>query len=447
MKISSALLLAAAATLVTGYAVSRLGEEPDPVSAVALCPGCNVVLVSLDTLRADHLGAYGYDKPTSPHIDALAAESVIFESAISQSAWTRPAHISMLTGLYPSEHGVVTIAHQQVFPHEAKSIAEVFSENGYATAAFTGGGNMSEEFGFARGFEVYSSKGKRIWDNIEDIREWLGREDGKFFLLVHGFEPHRPYKSDSVDRRALGLPEEKPRGWSKACKQGVRPDDMEPYVAEYDAAIRKGDRAVGELMSALSDAGVLDQTVVLFTSDHGEAFFEHGRCFHIDTLYREIVHVPYLVRVPGLPPRRVRGVVAASVSVARTLLDIVGLSDDAVAGPSLAADLQSETAGEGFVVSETATRSSLRKVGRIRSITTERDKLIEWPDLGRSAYFDLLQDPGEQVPTSSMWREWLLRRRLAAWEAERRETLESARLHRVPKHLKRKLRAMGYVGG
>ena len=160
----------------------------------APCAGCNVVLISLDTLRADHVGAYGYPRPTTPNIDALAAQSVVFEQAVSQSAWTRPAHASMLTGLYPAEHGIVSIARGLALAPTQPTLATTLAEHGYATAAFTGGGNMSAHFGFDNGFATYRSPGRRLSDALPEIGRWLdAHRDGPFFLFVHAFDPHRPY--------------------------------------------------------------------------------------------------------------------------------------------------------------------------------------------------------------------------------------------------------------
>ena len=125
----------------------------------AVCQGCNVVLVSMDTLRADHTGAYGYGLPTTPQLDLFAQEAVLFEDAVSQSAWTRPAHTSMFTGLYPAEHGVISMGGNAKVPGDLPTLAERMREGGYATAAFTGGANMSARFGFDRGFDLYKSPG------------------------------------------------------------------------------------------------------------------------------------------------------------------------------------------------------------------------------------------------------------------------------------------------
>ncbi|MFQ5479025.1 MAG: sulfatase [Candidatus Binatia bacterium] len=422
-----------------------LSKEPAPVPA--LCPGCNLVVISMDTLRADHVGAYGYDRPTTPNIDAFARQAAVFDSAISQSAWTRPAHISMFTGLYPAEHGVVSMADRLRFPSEPPTLASVLSARGYRSGAFTGGVNMSARFGFDRGFSVYESHGKRMLDNVEEALRWIDAGgDQPFFLFIHGFEPHRPYKSDPIDRQALGLAKNRPRGWVRRCLEGEVPEDASPWISEYDAAVHKGDRAVGRLLEGLRARGLDGETVVVFTSDHGEEFFEHGHCYHIYTLYQEILRVPLILRVPTLPPGRITGVVPASVSLAPTVLEVLGIGDHGMAGPSLVSALENGEAGFDYVVSETASKGvSGRRSGWVRSITGDRDKLIDWIERGVVEYFDLLQDPQERSALTDARRAEALARRLEAWGRAHPLIVEQRPVEKLPARLQKQLESLGYV--
>jgi arylsulfatase A-like enzyme len=422
-------------------------HEPTSVPAPAACPGCNVVVISMDTLRADHVGAYGYTRPTTPNVDRLAEDSLVFERAISQSAWTRPAHISMFTGLYPAEHGVVAMFGPGKMPPGAPTLAESLKAAGYATAAFTGGANMDAFFGYDRGFDVYRTLGKRMFDNLDATLQWLDRpRTGPFFLFFHGFDPHRPYVSEPVDRAALGLPPRPAAGWPKLCKDGTPPEDLAPYLGNYDASIHRGDRAVGKLLDALRDRGLAERTIVLFTSDHGEEFFEHGHCFHIYTLYREIVEVPLIVHIPGVPARRIATPVPASVAVAPTILDLVGAPRRGVVGPSLAATVAGTEQTLGPVVSETGSRwKPGREFGHVQALTRDSDKLVHWIDRERLEYYDLESDPAERIPrrdgdglrtTSRLLREWAL-----AHPPVHRRGSEAP----TPRTLKRQLRKLGYV--
>ena len=414
------------------------------------CADCNVVLISLDTLRADHVGAYGYSRPTTPNIDALAARSIVFEQAVSQSAWTRPAHASMLTGLYPAEHGIVSIARGLALAPSVPTLATALAAHGYATAAFTGGGNMSAHFGFDSGFEIYRSPGRRLNDSLPGIARWLGERDERpYFLFVHAFDPHRPYKSEPVDRAALGLTAARPGiPMPRACRAARSTADLDAFVDEYDAAIRHGDRALGKLLALLERTATRRPTMLVFTSDHGEEFFDHGDCFHIRTLYREIVHVPLIIRLPGALPRRVRELVPASVAIAPTVLELVGAGPRSRWGASLAGVLEGrERSVAEYVVSETAIRYRNRVVGRVQALTSERDKLIQWVAEERSEYFDLARDPFEREPLedSAAPRSQMARLRLDSWlEAHPRQT--GAVVPRpLPAELKRELRRLGYV--
>jgi choline-sulfatase len=417
-----------------------------------LCPGCNVVLVSMDTLRSDHLGAYGYDRPVTPAIDRLAARSVVFADAIGQSSWTRPAHFSMFTGLYPSEHGVVAMAGRSRLPAGVVTLAGVLSAHGWATAGFTGGANVSAHFGFDDGFDVYETRGKRMLDNLEPALDWLERHvDQRFFLFFHGLDAHRPYVSEPVDRRALGLPEPEPESdarsaaWRGVCRaDGER--DPGPLVDAYDAAAHRGDRALGVLLDALRESAAASRTVVIVTSDHGEELVDHGGCFHIRTLYREIVQVPLIVHVPNVDARVVAGVVPASVSVAPTVLDLLGVNRSGIPGPTIADILAGAEPGFGLVVSETASRfQPYRDSGLARSLTTDDEKLVHWVDAGRVEYFDLRSDPLEQNRLLVGPRLGELARSLESFVARHSRISHGSEDSRpLPGRLRRELKRLGY---
>lgn len=440
-------VLATTLASVALFLVLAAGGPPAGLPPAPLCEGCNIVVVSLDTLRADHVGCYGYHRPTTPNLDGFASASVLFEDAISQSAWTRPAHASMFTGLYPSEHGVVAMSERRMLGPDLPTLAASLSAAGYRTAAFTGGGNMSAHFGLGRGFDTYRSPGRRLRDSLVPALEWLdGGGTGPFFLFVHGFDSHRPYRSEPRDRRALGLDPKRAEGILAACKGDGGPDSMAPFVAEYDAAVHRGDRALGTLFNALGERGLFESTVVVVTSDHGEEFLEHGRCFHIHTLYAEVLRVPLVVYVPGLMPRRVAGVVPASASLAPTLLDVVGAGRNGLDGPSLAGVLAGVVSAPGEAVSETSSRYGHGQGhGHLRSITADGEKLIDWISRGQLEYFDLTADPAELRPRHSGSGMVGLKHRIEKWlEGHPRRTAGIGH-GRLPQRLQRQLRAMGYI--
>ena len=405
-----------------------------------------MVLISADTLRADHVGAYGYTRPTTPHIDALAERGVLFENAISQSSWTRPAHLSMLTGLYPNEHGVIALADRHLPDSEIVTLASAMFSRGYRTAAFTGGVNMSAEFGFDRGFETYRSNGKYFRDNLEETRLWLDRHQSeKFFLFWHGYDPHTPYFSDPVDRAVLEIPPRPKVGLRRACRAKRFHSVVADYVPEYDAAIRRADRYVGKLLDELEARGLRERTVIVFTSDHGEEFREHGSCFHLKTLYREVLHVPLVVVGPGLVERRVDALVPASVAIGPTILEIVGAPEPLLPGPSIAA-LLTRDADDADVVSETSRDPSVGGHGHLRALTTREGKLLHTIDADRYTYFDGVKDPAEQDGLLTGTPLATLRSRLTEWLARHpsRAATEPEAPGDAPDDLDRQLRALGY---
>ncbi|MFP6599596.1 MAG: sulfatase [Deltaproteobacteria bacterium] len=365
----------------------------------SMCPGCNVVLVSLDTVRADHLGAYGYMRPTSPAFDRLAERSLLFEDAISQAAWTLPAHGSMMSGLYPDELGVTHYPALRRLPDMNPTLAERFSSAGYATAGFVGGGFVSKHFGFDRGFDSYVSDGRRFEHNIDEAFDWLESvKKRRFFLFFHGYDAHRPYYSDQVDREALGLDIDMPHNRRGYCLGENRqyPADLARVVDHYDASVRHGDRFLGYLLEELARLGLSEKTVVLVTADHGEEFFEHGNCDHVRFVYDETVRVPYLIHVPGRQAARVPGTVPASVSVARTLLDLVGIGKE-MPGVSLAPTVAGQVQSFERIFSQADSRQGhFGSRGGTLAMYAGPLKLISYTDEDTLEAYDRGVDPAEQ---------------------------------------------------
>ena len=353
----------------------------------------------------------------------------------------------MFTGLYPSEHGIVAMSERRALHPELPTLASALGRAGYQRAAFTGGANMAPEFGFDSGFQVYRSEGRRLEDNLGPALDWVAGLDGEpFFLFLHGFDPHRPYRSQPEDRRAVGLPGQRTGGLKKACQSRRAPENLEAHLAEYDAAVHRGDRSLGRFLRGLDRLGHRGDTVVLFTSDHGEEFFEHGRCFHIRTLYREVVEVPLVVHVPGLEARRFAAPVPASVSVAPTLLEIVGARRRGVGGPTLLDALRGKQWQSDFVVSETSSRFRQgRGSGHVRSATRQDDKLVRWLSAAQSEYFDLGSDRGETSAVEPGDRGRALESSLADWAADHGPRVSAPMHGPLPGRLERKLRALGYA--
>jgi len=390
-----------------------------PPREETLCAKCNVVLISMDTVRADRLGTYGHTRPTSPNVDRLAASSLVFENAISQTAWTLPGHGAMMTGLYPSRLGVTAYPAKRGLP-KVRMLAEEFRRAGYATAAFTGGGFVAAHFGFSRGFDVYSSDGRRFEHNIDEALAWLRQhKQRRFFLFLHGYDAHRPYYSQPEDKKAVGLTGARSAEQRKFCTKDHRekPADIDVISQYYDAAIHHGDATVGRFLDELEALGLADHTVVLLTSDHGEEFYEHGNCDHVRFLYREIVNVPYILYVPALAsaPRRVSDVVPASISVARTLLEIAGVRND-MPGVSLTPILRGEPSPVRTVFSETdSPPGSNGSRGATTAMTNAKNRLISYLDEGTDEGYDAVTDRAERFVLPESDPVYQLRSTLRAW--------------------------------
>ncbi len=275
-----------------------------------------VVLVSIDTLRADRLGCYGYDQPTSPNLDAWAEKAMVFERATVQAPWTGPSMASMLTGRYPVETGVYT--NHSALRSEIPSIAESFSEAGFKTAWFnTNPVLMLNQGGFREGFQIVAPQGrltaKLPYSKIEpEVSSWLEANAAEdFFLWIHNMDPHSP------------------------------PTEGNPYhktkeLAEYDGEIRLVDDAMGRLFAKLEQLGIADETMVVFTADHGEAFSEHLLPGHQNVIYDEVLHVPLIVRLPGVGEGARTSEPVEIVDLFRTIADAAGLAvPDSVRGESL----------------------------------------------------------------------------------------------------------------
>ncbi len=278
--------------------------------------GRSLILVTLDTTRADRIGAYGGRAVPTPNLDRVASEGVLFETAVSPVPLTLPSHCSILTGLYPAAHGV---RHNGLYrlPGQVVTLAARLRDAGYATAAFVGAFVLNRGFGTEQGFETYDDIDvNRFTGNREEILtadrpadevnrgvfRWLdAHRRGRFFLWVHYYDPHFPYSPPESPGRVL-------RG------------------SGYDREISYVDACLGDLLDRLRKDGWLDGAVLVIVGDHGESLDEHGEQTHGALLYEGVLHVPMLVRAPGLVPaaRRVRGPVSL-VDVAPTALDLLGL--------------------------------------------------------------------------------------------------------------------------
>ena len=288
-----------------------------------------IILISLDTLRADHLGIHGYHRNTSPNIDAFAKEGVIFDNAVAQSPWTLPSHMSIMTSLYPLFHGVRESTSR--LANEHVTLAELLREGGYQTAAFTDGVFVSGAFGFQQGFDIYNDQGRGIAQIIAKAKKWLDTNRSKpFFLFIHCLDIHMPYNPpppyNTIFHDFVYTGNLTPDKDTLTAKLEVNDEDLRHFIALYDGGIRYTDEKIGEFLSYLRGSELASQSLIIITSDHGEEFKEHGSFLHWQLYYKPNLHVPLLIHIPGYPGNKIRIVeLVQSIDLLPTILEIAGL--------------------------------------------------------------------------------------------------------------------------
>ncbi|MBN2246819.1 MAG: sulfatase [Candidatus Aminicenantes bacterium] len=437
----------------------------------------NVILISIDTLRADHLGCYGYGKDTSPNIDALASDSALFLNVYSASPWTLPSHVSMLTGLYG--------AHHQVY-HDSESmdpgdvtLAEILRENSYKTTAFTGGGFVSAVYGFSKGFDSYYEGEGGVFhqDSAERIfsvvSQWIDRsEDQAFFLFIHTYQPHSPYACPPPykfmfldDDAKLGHVDLIQHLGGNDCLYKELPDEeRRNIIALYDGEIRYTDELlIAPLITKLKEAGLYERTLLILTSDHGEEFFEHSAWGHGYSVYDEALKVPLLIKFPvsRFKGKKITNVVSL-VDIMPTILDWleVDFSDIKIDGTSLLPMLTDRENTDRKFLAEVA--ENVLNHHNLEKITSNQNKLklilnkssgapdVEFfrfppPDIPAIEVYDLEADKMEKNNVAENYPD--LTRKIIAWiddfysQAVKKDVKKMV----MDEKLKEQLRALGYI--
>ncbi|MED5330597.1 MAG: sulfatase [Planctomycetota bacterium] len=320
-------------------------------------PPRHLVVISIDTLRADRLGCYGYTRDTSPNLDRFADNSLVYRSITSAAPSTAPSHMSMLTGVYPPVHGVHNVAldaNQKnrraedtqipLAPSTLPTLAETLQEAGFVTAAFTDSGYLTEDFRFDRGFSLFDSEAEGITEKVDRTLEWLEQADTDHptFLFFHTYQVHAPYAPPiAFDRfsnpRYAGSLRQRVEEIRQATKEGglrhaqkflpgareTSPADLAFLSDLYDGEILYTDSQIERLLKVLREPPWAGKTAILITSDHGEAFLEHGMLGH-GSLFDTDLHVPFILHAPGRKPAVIQ-TPASGVDTTPTLLDLLGL--------------------------------------------------------------------------------------------------------------------------
>ncbi len=285
---------------------SFLAAWANPVlrGMAAAPPKPDLILISIDCLRADHVGAYGYGRETTPALDALAKDGVVFEDAVSVSSWTLPTHMSMLTGVLPTEHG---LRHDQKKFPSVPYLPEMLAQNGYETIGIVSSLLLTPTFGFDEGFDRYHALVDVPAASLVDtaIREMALHDGRSRFLFLHLFDAHWPYQPPPDLLTRFGP---RPKDISDLLKKVIDrrppsgPEEIEGLKNLYDAEIFAADRELGRLFQALKESGRYDGALIVVTADHGEGFYEHGFWQHSEVIYSEVTRVPLIVKWPGNSP-------------------------------------------------------------------------------------------------------------------------------------------------
>jgi arylsulfatase A-like enzyme len=391
----------------------------------------NVLLISIDSLRPDHLGCYGYERDTSPVMDRLAREGVLFENTISTTSWTLPSHISLFTSMDIMVHGVE--GDGLSLHHDIGTLAQVLKEDSYRTAAFCSSPYMNPAFGFDRGFDLYHNidldrpgfentvlppqeERDAVHDDITSPRitelacKWLEKNcRDPFFLFVHMWDVHYDYiPPDPYDRKFDAGYTGDIDGRDFINNPGIHTEmstrDLEHIIALYDGEIAWVDYHLGLMVDKLKELGVFERTLIVVTADHGDEFFEHGGKGHRVTLYDEVVKIPLIIHGPGVPEPGKKVIEQAGIiDVAPTILDLCGLKiPDWMQGRMLLSGPEDQGAGSD--------RAVLLELGyQLKAVRTNPYKLLfNLPNL-QTIVFDLARGPEETyqhlVTSPDKWNE------------------------------------------
>jgi arylsulfatase A-like enzyme len=386
------------------------------------CPDCNIILITLDTVRADHLPCYGYGKNTTPFLCDFATDAMLFENAFTQMPLTGPSHASLLSSRYPDSHGLTT--HHTKLNANVTFLSQLLKRERYTTGAFTHCLNIVARYGFDRGFDTYEHNGSHGADQISaEAVDWLqNNKEKKFFLWVHYFDAHWPYDPPPPYNKMYSTGKtrfDRYNNWTyqdnndlfKAllANNSLNSEDIQRATDLYDGEIRFVDDQLPRLFRYLQESGLDKKTIIVITADHGESF-DHGFYFvHPYTLYDSTIHVPLIMRFPGFTRNgRVKELVEL-VDVVPTILNVLNLSiPSEFEGSSLLPSTRGETV-PSYAVSQAVVyryanpRCSLYGNGAIpRSIRTDRWKLIAYQCNGSYEYelYDIQSDPQELIDVS-----------------------------------------------
>ena len=398
----------------------------------------NILLITIDTLRADHLGSYGYTTASTPSLDALARRGLRFDRAVTVTPLTLPAHVSLMTGTYPGYHGIRDNAGGALAETQT-TLAEVLRGRGYRTAGFVASFVLDHRWGLDKGFDRYSDDVERPkppsdvgldtvqrpgHEVVDDATAWMDEDkDRPFFAWVHLYEPHTPY--DAPERLRARFPP--------------------TTVGAYDAEIATADEQVGRLIDRLSSEGRLGRTIVVALGDHGESLGDHQEQEHGFFIYDATVRIPLIVAGPGIPSREIRNQVRI-IDVMPTLLELAGIEiPTAVQGTSLVPMAR----GSDAQLSALAETWYPRRHFGWSELTAIRDDRYTFIAAPRRELYDRHADPGEthNLAATNPERANSLERALSELIRHTSSDAKPPTERRVDVRTAERLRSLGYVGG
>lgn len=419
-----------------------------------------LILISIDCLRADHMGLYGYRRETTPRIDEFARDSAVFAAAYSASSWTLPSHMSMLTGLTPSFHAA---SRTQKPAPSVPYLPAILSEAGYEVIGVVSGAYLSPDFGFERGFHIYRVLHRpRASETVDEAIELLKRAQGReLFLFLHLIDPHWRYlpPGDFIERFGPAPPD-----LDKLLNKVIRreppssQEEVEQLKTLYDGEIAYVDQEIGRLFDWLKAMGLYESALIVVTSDHGEAFYEHAYWQHSDTLYEEMTRIPLIVKRPRSSAGARVETPVSQIEIFHTILEEARLPQP-TRGMSLNRYLQdAKAAYDGRIISETAwwspDRTRMKVAFRhkdmkyIATFAGRADDPLSIDAMLQEELYDLATDPQEKDNLETS-------RHMKDFRRELRAHLEEARKFRAERHkggavvmdelVKERLRSLGYI--
>lgn len=442
--------------LIVGVSIGCSDHTEKPVD-----PPQNLILISIDTLRPDMLGAYGYPRPTSPVLDELADDGTLFLNAFSTSPWTIPAHGSLLTGLYPNRHGAKS--ELLALSPDVSTLSEILAAHGLRTAAFVNSLFLSKRYGFNKGFDEYEyvEEDVRLESSgmAKRVIQWFATEKPeRFFLFLHDYQTHSDYSAQPKYQEGLIRPYEgKVTGATSELMvfrndhSPLGPRDIEHLVDLYVGGIRQMDAELGRLFRHLQQAGYWENTLIIVTSDHGEEFLEHGGVLHGRTQYDEVLRIPLIMRGPGVPAATRISDSVSIIDVLPTALSLMQIPVGSAPDGTALDGIDVMAAGEDGSRSRQPDRILFAEADHgnaqldiLRSVRMRGFKLIHNRLTGVSEFYATRSDPSEQREISGRHPEMqrMLMEEVEDFDAAR---IEGRTLPAMDPEIGRKLKALGYL--